>query len=289
MTRIAGFSDAVLNGPDGAIAYSIGGDGPALMLLHGFPQTRAMWAAVAPALARDHTVICPDLRGYGASHKPDTVEGMSFRAMGADALALMTQLGFETFALAGHDRGGRTAHRMALDAAGRITRLCLMDIVPTHTLLTELSKDVAKSYYHWFFLAQPSPFPETLILTDPDAYFQSCLLGWGGSTLAQFNAEQLAAYRAAWRDPDTVRAMCHDYRAGISVDFDDDAADLGARITCPTLVLWGADGMMARAYDVAATWDAKCTDMTAMALPGGHFFVDTHPDETTQTLRAFFG
>ena len=289
MTRIAGFSDAVLNGPDGAIAYSIGGDGPALMLLHGFPQTRAMWAAVAPALARDHTVICPDLRGYGASHKPDTVEGMSFRAMGADALALMTHLGFETFALAGHDRGGRTAHRMALDAAGRITRLCLMDIVPTHTLLTELSKDVAKSYYHWFFLAQPSPFPETLILTDPDAYFQSCLLGWGGSTLAQFNAEQLAAYRAAWRDPDTVRAMCHDYRAGISVDFDDDAADLGARITCPTLVLWGADGVMARAYDVAATWDAKCTDMTAMALPGGHFFVDTHPDDTTQTLRAFFG
>ena len=289
MTRIAGFSDAVLDGPDGTIAYSIGGDGPPLMLLHGFPQTRAMWAAVAPALARDHTVICPDLRGYGASHKPDTVEGMSFRAMGADALALMTQLGFETFALAGHDRGGRTAHRMALDAAGRITRLCLMDIVPTHTLLTELSKDVAKSYYHWFFLAQPSPFPETLILTDPDAYFQSCLLGWGGSTLAQFNAEQLAAYRAAWRDPDTVRAMCHDYRAGISVDFDDDAADLGARTTCPTLVLWGADGMMARAYDVAATWDAKCTDMTAMALPGGHFFVDTHPDETTQTLRAFFG
>ena len=289
MTRVAGFSDAVLDGPDGTIAYSIGGDGPALMLLHGFPQTRAMWAAVAPALARDHTVICPDLRGYGASHKPDTVEGMSFRAMGADALALMTHLGFETFALAGHDRGGRTAHRMALDAAGRITRLCLMDIVPTHTLLTELSKDVAKSYYHWFFLAQPSPFPETLILTDPDAYFQSCLLGWGGSTLAQFNAEQLAAYRAAWRDPDTVRAMCHDYRAGISVDFDDDAADLGARITCPTLVLWGADGVMARAYDVAATWDAKCTDMTAMALPGGHFFVDTHPDDTTQTLRAFFG
>lgn len=289
MTRIAGFSDAVLDGPDGTIAYSIGGDGPPLMLLHGFPQTRAMWAAVAPALARDHTVICPDLRGYGASHKPDTVEGMSFRAMGADALALMTHLGFGTFALAGHDRGGRTAHRMALDAAGRITRLCLMDIVPTHTLLTELSKDVAKSYYHWFFLAQPPPFPETLILTDPDAYFQSCLLGWGGSTLAQFNAEQLAAYRAAWRDPDTVRAMCHDYRAGISVDFDEDAADLGARITCPTLVLWGADGVMARAYDVAATWDAKCTDMTAMALPGGHFLVDTHPDETTQTLRAFFG
>ena len=289
MTRIAGFSDAVLDGPDGAIAYSVGGDGPPLLLLHGFPQTRAMWAAVAPALARDHTVICPDLRGYGASHKPDTVAGMSFRAMGADALALMTHLGFETFALAGHDRGGRTAHRMALDAAGRVTQLCLMDIVPTHTLLTKLSKDVAKSYYHWFFLAQPAPIPETLILTDPDAYFQSCLLGWGGSTLAQFDTEQLAAYRAAWRDPDTVRAMCNDYRAGISVDFDDDAADLDARVTCPTLVLWGADGEMARAYDVAATWEAKCTGMTAMALPGGHFFVDTHPDETAKALRAFFG
>ncbi len=266
----------------------MGGDGPPLLVLHGFPQTRAMWARIAPELAKTHTVIAPDLRGYGDSGTPEGVENYSFRAIGKDLLALMTHLGFDQFALAGHDRGARVAHRLTLDAPERVTRLCLMDIVPTHTLLSELRQDVATDYYHWFFLAQPTPFPETLIGHDPDAYYQSCLLGWGGATLEDFEADQLQAYRRAWRQPQTIRAMCDDYRAALVHDMEHDTADLGARIPCPTLILYGADGVMAKAYDVAATWAGKCTDMTTQAIPGGHFFPDTNPTATHTALQRFF-
>lgn len=284
---IPGFVDHVahVNGVD--ISYSIGGAGPPVMLLHGFPQTRALWAQIAPGLAKTHTVVCPDLRGYGGSSKPDQMEDYSFREMGRDQLELMTQLGFEQFELVGHDRGGRTAHRMTLDAPDRVNSLTVMDIVPTHLLLDQLSHPVAKGYYHWFFLAQPEPFPERLILSDPDFYFESCLLGWGASQLADFNAEQLAAYRSAWRDPDTVRGMCNDYRAALAVDFKLDGADLDQRITCPTLVLWGGDGAMDAAFDVPGTWRARCDDVTAQAIPGGHFFVDTAPRETLAALQGF--
>jgi len=284
---IPGFSEHVitLNGVD--IAYSSGGNGPPLVLLHGFPQTRAMWAHIAPALAQSRTVICPDLRGYGASGKPADVASYSFRAMGSDILALMDHLGHDSFDLVGHDRGARTAHRIALDAPARITSLTVMDIIPTHTLLSELSHQVAKSYYHWFFLAQPAPFPETLISADPDFYFQSCLLGWGGATLDDFDPAQLAAYRAAWRDPATIRGMCNDYRAAIAHDLALDAADLDRRVSCPTLVLYGADGAMARAYDVPATWADRCTGLHSATVPGGHFFPDTAPAETLAALRGF--
>lgn len=285
---IPGFTDhaAQVNGV--TIGYSVGGDGPPLLLLHGFPQTRAMWAHVAPELARAHRVICPDLRGYGASSKPGAVADYSFREMARDMVALMAHLGHPRFALAGHDRGGRTAHRLALDAPEAVTRLCVMDIVPTHTLLAQLSARVAQSYYHWFFLAQPEPFPEDMIAADPDRFFEACLLGWGGARLEDFDRAQLDAYRAAWRDRDTIRGMCNDYRAALSHDFAHDAADLAARVTCPALVLYGADGAMARAYDVPATWADKCTDMTADAVPGGHFFVDTAPGATLAALRGFF-
>ncbi|QGX98653.1 alpha/beta hydrolase [Roseovarius faecimaris] len=285
---IPGFTDHII-APQGIdIAYSRAGSGPPLLLLHGFPQTRAMWAKVAPELARRHTVIIPDLRGYGQSGKPEGLHNYSFRAMGGDLFALMRHLGHDRFAIAAHDRGARVAHRMALDAPQAITRLCLMDIVPTHTLLSDLHRDVAQAYYHWFFLAQPAPFPETLIGHDPDAYFQSCLLGWGGATLSDFDADQLAAYRTAWRDPETIRAMCDDYRAALAHDFNDDAADLGARIACPTLILYGGTGAMARAYDVPATWAPKCSEMQAAAIPGGHFFIDTAPADTTDALHRFF-
>ncbi|WP_272006126.1 alpha/beta fold hydrolase [Roseovarius sp. ZX-A-9] len=284
---ITGFTDhsVVLNGIE--ITYSAGGDGPPLLLLHGFPQTRAMWAVIAPALARTHRVICPDLRGYGASGKPQDVADYSFRHMAADQRALMAHLGYTRFAVAAHDRGARVAHRLCLDAPEAVRRVALLDIVPTHHLLSDLRRDVAAAYYHWFFLAQPAPLPETLIGHDPDAYFQSCLLGWGGSNMDEFDAGQLAAYRAAWRDPETIRGMCNDYRAALTHDFDDDAADLGAQITCPALILYGADGVMARAYDVPGIWARFCTDMQASAVAGGHFFVDTNPDDTLQALAAF--
>jgi haloacetate dehalogenase len=284
---IPGFDNhaEVLNGR--WIAWSEGGEGPPLLLLHGFPQTRALWSEIAPILARRHRVICPDLIGYGQSEKPADVADYSFRAMAADQLALMTRLGFERFDVAGHDRGGRVAHRLALDAPEAVARLAVMDIVPTHTLLEPLRRDVARAYYHWFFLAQPEPFPETMIGHDPDAYFESCLLGWGAARLEDFAPGQMAAYRAAWRDADTIRGMCNDYRATLAHDFADDAADLGARVTCPTLVLYGADGAMAKAYDVPRTWSEKCSDMQAAGIPGGHFFLDTAPRETAAALEAF--
>ncbi|MEO0370389.1 MAG: alpha/beta hydrolase [Pseudomonadota bacterium] len=286
--HINGFTDQVegFNGVE--IAWSEGGDGPPLLLLHGFPQTRALWAEIGPVLARSHRVVCPDLRGYGQSGKPSDVSAYSFRAMAQDQMALMQHLGFERFAVAGHDRGGRVAHRLVLDAPEAVTRLAVMDIVPTHTLLKLLRRDVAQAYYHWFFLAQPEPFPEKMISADPDAYYTSCLLGWGAARLEDFNPTQLDAYRASWRDADTIRGMCNDYRATLAYDFDDDTGDLDTRITCPALVLYGADGAMGRMYDMQAAWAEKCTDMTVRGLPGGHFFPDTHPKVTLEALQAFF-
>jgi len=284
---IPGFTSHTATLKDITIAYEKGGNGPPLLLLHGFPQTHAMWTHIAPQLAKTHTVICADLRGYGASSKPANPALYSFRQMGGDQLALMTHLGHDRFHLIGHDRGARTAHRMALDAPPRIISLALLDIVPTHLLLDALSKDVARSYYHWLFLAQPAPFPETLIAADPDFYFHSCLLGWGGATLADFDPTLLQAYQTAWRDADTIRGMCNDYRAALDLDFELDAADLARRVTCPTLVLYGADGAMARAYDVPATWAERCTDLTQGTIPGGHFFPDTAPAETTRALNDF--
>jgi haloacetate dehalogenase len=210
-------------------------------LLHGYPpDPRDVARESRPGTgARHHTVICPDLRGYGASGKPSDVADYSFRHMARDMRALMAELGHERFAVAGHDRGARVAHRLALDAPEAVTRLCLMDIIPTHTLLAELRKDVAASYYHWFFLAQPAPFPETMIGHDPDTFYEACLLGWGGAQLKDFDADQLAAYRAAWHDAETTRGMCNDYRAALIHDFEDDAADLGSAHHLPhTGALW---------------------------------------------------
>ena len=284
---IPGFSDGVVDLDGTCISFSTGGHGPPLLLLHGFPQTRAMWRHVAPRLAERFTVVAADLRGYGGSTKPDCVQHMSFRLMAQDQRALMAHLGFERFHLAGHDRGARTGHRLALDAPEAVASLTVMDIVPTHLLLDNLQRTVAKAYYHWFFLAQPAPFPETMIGRDPDHYYQSCLLGWGGAELGSFDPIALDAYRAAWRSPDAIRSMCHDYRAALEIDFAHDAADLGRTVDCPALVLFGSAGVMAMAYDVAAAWSDRFSDLRAAGLPGGHFFVDLHPQDTTQALSEF--
>ncbi|MFZ5963860.1 alpha/beta fold hydrolase [Thalassococcus sp. BH17M4-6] len=270
-----------------SICYGIAGSGPPLLMLHGFPQTRAMWMRIAPMLARDFTVVTADLRGYGDSSKPQTMPDMSFRVMAQDMKALMQQLGFERFHLAGHDRGARTAHRLALDAPDTIDSLTLMDIVPTHLLLAQLSKEVARAYYHWFFLAQPAPFPETLIGHDPDAYFERCLLGFGKATLSDFEPDMLVAYRQSWRDPACIHAMCNDYRAAIDVDFGHDAMDLHRKVEAPALVLYGADGAMAKAMDVPATWADRLANMRHAAIPGGHFFPDQSSKATAEALRDF--
>ena len=276
---------ADLNGQ--SIHYVTAGSGPAVLLLHGFPQTHAMWHDVAPALAEHFTVVASDLRGYGASGKPPGTESYSFRHMAADQTALMAHLGHTQFHVVGHDRGGRTAHRLALDAPQAVKSLTVMDIVPTHLLLNDLTKEVAAAYYHWFFLPQPYPFPETMIGHDPDSYFESCLLGWGAAKLSDFAPEALEAYRQAWRDPETIRGMCADYRAALQIDFNLDAEDLFRRVDAPALVLFGADGAMAKAYDVPGTWSDRLTDMREEGIPCGHFFIDQHPKETVSALLRF--
>ena len=282
-----GFDSGVVQRDGCDVFYRCKGQGPAVLLLHGFPQTHAMWANIAAKLAQDYTVVCADLRGYGASAKPKEVAQYSFREMGADQFHLMAKLGFESFHLMGHDRGGRTAHRMALDAPERIDSLTVMDIVPTHLLLDDLSKEVARVYYHWFFLAQPAPFPENLILSDPDGFFQNSLTGWGSSDLSHYEPEQLQAYRASWRNSDCVRAMCNDYRAAIDYDFVLDAEDLGRKLSIPSLVMWGSDGAMAKAYDMATVWSDLLSNFSIAMVRGGHFFPDTAPDETYQALKKF--
>lgn len=284
---IQGFESrfAEVNGQN--IYYARGGDGPPVLLLHGFPQTHAMWHIVGPALAEQFTVVTADLRGYGKSSKPQNTANYSFRHMAADQHALMQHLGFDNYHLAGHDRGGRVAHRLALDTPDAVRSLTVMDIVPTHLLLNDLNRHVATAYYHWFFLAQPYPFPETMIGHDPDAYFESCLLGWGAAKLDDFAPEALDSYREAWRKPDAIRGMCADYRAALHLDFDLDAHDLSRKVHVPSFVLYGGDGAMAQAYDIAATWQDRLTNLQSDAVPGGHFFIDQYPTETTMALRAF--
>ena len=282
-----GFDSGLVQRDGCDVFYRRKGQGSAILFLHGFPQTHVMWAKIAAKLAQEYTVVCADLRGYGASGKPKGVAQYSFREMGADQLHLMADLGFKRFHLVGHDRGGRTAHRMALDAPDRIKSLTIMDIVPTHLLLEDLNKEVARAYYHWFFLAQPSPFPENLILSDPDVFFQNSLISWGSADLAHYAPEQLQAYRASWRDPDCVRSMCDDYRAAIDYDFALDAEDIGRRLRVPSLVMWGEDGAMAKAYDMASVWSNRLSNFSTAAVRGGHFFPDTASDETYQALREF--
>lgn len=269
------------------IAYEVAGNGPPLLLLHGFPQTRAMWRPIVSALSQDFTVVTADLRGYGASSKPATPPEMSFRLMAQDMVSLMDSLGHARFHVAGHDRGARAAHRMALDHPDAVSSLTVMDIVPTEHLLTHMTTDIAKAYYHWLFLAQPEPFPETMIGHDPDAFFERCLLGFGKASLDDFDADLLTEYRTAWRDPDCIRAMCHDYRAAIEVDWHHDTQDLARKVACPALVLYGKDGAMAQLLDVPATWVDRLSDMRHTAIEGGHFFPDQSPIATQNALRQF--
>jgi haloacetate dehalogenase len=283
-----GFKNGKAQVSNATIAYETAGSGPPVLLLHGFPQTREMWHGIAPELAESFTIVAADLRGYGASSKPEGTAAYSFRTMAQDMVELMRGLGHDRFHLVGHDRGARVSHRLALDHPQAVASLTLMDIVPTHTLLADLKTSVAKAYYHWFFLAQPTPFPETMIGYDPDAYFESCLTGWGSASLDDFDAAALEAYRTAWRDPACITAMCNDYRAGVEIDWIEDAADLNKQVTCPALVLYGAQGKMALEYDVAATWADKLTDMQCEGIRGGHFFPDENAADVVKVLGAFF-
>jgi haloacetate dehalogenase len=287
-----GFEALSIDTGDTRIFLRKGGDGSPLLLLHGYPQTHVMWHRVAPDLARRFTIVCPDLRGYGDSGKPpggSEHAGYSKRVMAQDMVTVMAKLGFERFAVAGHDRGGRVTHRMCLDHPQRVTRAAVLDIVPTRTIFAATNKAIASGYYHWFFLSQPEPLPEQLIGGDPIFYLHRKLGAWGASGLSTYAPEALAEYERCFRDPAVVHATCEDYRAAATIDLEHDEADLAARIACPFFVLWGEKGLMQRNFDVLATWREKASGtVEGKALPCGHFLPEEQPEATTAELMRFF-
>jgi haloacetate dehalogenase len=291
----AGFEVRDVPTSQGTVHATIGGSGPPLLLLHGYPQSHLMWHAVAPLLARQHTVVASDLTGYGASSRPAPMPDHtphSKRAMARDQVEAMSALGFDNFAVAGHDRGGRVAYRMALDHPDRVHALAVLDIVPTGEVWRRADQAFALSYWHWAFLAQPSPLPERLIAGAAPAFFDLHVrAGMGlGAEPVRYPPEVLDAYRRAFDDPGAVEAMCEDYRAGASVDVVHDDADraAGRQLTCPTLVLWAARGGLPRLYpDVLEIWRPWAPDVRGEALDATHFLAEDRPDETVARLLSF--
>lgn len=296
MTAVAGHPDLMPGfrwedvDADGVrIRAAIGGEGPPLLLLHGHPQTHLTWHKVAPVLARRFTVIATDLRGYGDSAKPaggDDHAGYSKRAMAADQVAVMRHFGFDRFAVVGHDRGARVAHRMALDHADKITRLALLDIAPTATMYERTSKEFATRYFWWFFLIQPFDLPERMIGADPDYFLDRHIAGQikiSGAT----DPRVLAEYRRCYRDPATIHAICEDYRAAAGIDLEHDAADADRRVDVPLLALWGGLGTVGALYDVLACWRDKARDVRGHPIDCGHSPQEEAPAALLEALDAF--
>jgi len=274
------------------ISYVKGGNGPALLLLHGFPQSHAMWHRVAGRLAERHTVVAADLRGYGDSSKPEGGAGhggYSKRAMAADQVALMRALGHERFMVAGHDRGGRVAHRLALDHPGAVSRLMVLDIAPTLSMYESTDLTFATVYWHWFFLIQKEPLPETLIGADVEFMFRK-FMGGRHAGMDAFAPEAWREYIRCASDPATVHAMCEDYRAARTIDLEHDRKDrdAGRRLEIPLRVLWGEFGGLARCFDPLAHWRGYASDVDGRALPCGHYIAEELPDALLEECVAFF-
>jgi haloacetate dehalogenase len=288
-----GFEAKWIDGPAGKLFARVGGEGPPLLLLHGFPQTHAMWHGVAPALAKTHTVVCMDLRGYGWSTAPESEGGEHYskRAMGEDAVAAMAALGFQQFAIAGHDRGARVAYRLALDHPGRVTRLALLDILPTFHVWRQIEAGTFPAA-HWGFLAQPYPEPEEEIARDPVPYFEGLMAKWSNSELKPFHPAARASYRESFTVPERIHACCEDYRAGATLDRTADEEDLkaGKRILCPVLVLWGAFYLTGKDSDPLAIWrDSFAPNAVGARTQGGHFVAEEDAAGTLHALQDFLG
>ena len=264
------------------------GKGIPVVLLHGFPQTHSMWAEVAPLFPDTYHVICPDLRGYGQSSKPEGYKNYTFRNMAEDVISILKYLNIEQKAhIIGHDRGARVAYRLAIDHPELVSSVMFMDIVPTQIVFAELSASLAFSYYHWFFLSQPYPVPETMIGKDPDSFYNSCLQGWGATTKSSFTKNQIIEYRNSWRNEDCIRAMCDDYRAAYHIDQYDEANDSQSPIKVRFAAVWGKDGIMAKTFDMKKIWKSQGKFYSGIEMPGGHFFIDQFPLETFRVIDNF--
>jgi len=269
----------------------VGGQGPALLLLHGHPQTHVMWHKVAARLAERFTLVVADLRGYGDSAKPDAgTEAYSKRTLARDNVELMRLLGHQRFAVLAHDRGARVAHRLALDHPGAVERLMLLDIAPTLAMYRQTDEAFARAYWHWFFLIRPAPLPERLIEADPEGYLKG-VMGTRSAGLAPFPPEVLAEYLRCLSLPGTARGICEDYRASAGIDLAHDQADLdaGRRLELPLRVLWGAEGTVGRCFDPLAEWRQVATQVSGRALPGGHYLAEEVPDLVLEEALSFLG
>jgi haloacetate dehalogenase len=273
------------------IPYVKGGQGPALLLLHGHPQTKAIWHKVAPILAQRFTVVASDLRGYGDASKPVGSEShynYSKREMARDQLELMQSLGLPQFDLVGHDRGGRVAHRLAADHPGAVKSLTVLDICPTLAMYEQTNMTFASAYWHWFFLIQPAPFPETLISQNPNFYF-SKLMGNRSAGLSPFTEEAWAEYMRCGADPETIHGMCEDYRAAATIDLTHDRADreIGRRLKMPLLVLWGQNGVIEKCFKPIQEWQRVALDVRGHSLESGHYIPEEAPDALLAALNDF--
>jgi haloacetate dehalogenase len=288
-----GFAEHRIPTEGAEIFVRTGGSGPPLLLLHGYPQTHVCWHKIAPELARHVTLVLADLRGYGSSSAPrGDAEHKTYskRTMAADCLTVMRALGHRRFAVGGHDRGGRVAYRLAFDHPDAICALIPIDILPTAVVWRHMTAERAISGYHWAFLAQPYPLPETLIGHEPIFYLEHTLKSWTGPRdLSPFAAEALAHYRALLKEPGRLHAVCEDYRAGASIDRELDEADLaaGRKITCPTFVVWGSEYLGRGRANPIEAWQAWCTKVSGAAVKAGHFLAEENPQATLAALIPF--
>ena len=295
----AGFELQQIQTQGAHAAVRVGGrpDGPALVLLHGFPQTHVMWHRVARELAPHFTLVLPDLRGYGdSSHAPGASDHSTYskRAMAQDVIDVVDALGIDTFFLCGHDRGGRVAHRLAVDHPARVRRLCVIDIAPTLDMYARTDMAFARAYYHWFHLIQPAPLPELMIGGNALTYLHTKLGGWGskqdGARLPHIEPQALAEYERCFCRTEAIHSACEDYRAsaGIDLDHDRESRERGQRIACDTLVLWGERGVVQKLFDPLALWQAQCAGtVSGQAMPAGHFIPEELPEATAAALRSF--
>ena len=289
MSLFPGFLKTRVRTSGATINLVIAGEGPPVLLLHGYPQTHAMWHKVAPSLAQDYTVVCADLRGYGDSSKPKGVPGhanYSKRAMALDMAEVMQTLGFPRFHLVGHDRGARVAHRLARDHSRRVQSLTVLDISPTLKMYQSTNMQFAKAYYHWFFLIQKAPLPERMLAGQVPWYILR-RLGRGPSGVKHFDKRAIAEYVRVFKDPRTIHATCEDYRAAATIDLVHDRKDFRKKLQMPVLALWGKHGVIEALFNCLSDWREVASDVRGRALPCGHFIPEEKPKELLVELRRF--